>query len=156
MLMAVLVGGVLLHRTRWGAAVYAIGGDARAAELMGLAVSRTVVSIYAVSSLCGALAGIALSFYTTAGNPLAAQGLELDAIAAVVIGGALLSGGSGRVAGSFLGVLIQGLILLYITFDGRISSWWTRITIGALLFAFVGFQKLMSEWSARNALGSKP
>jgi simple sugar transport system permease protein len=73
-----------------------------------------------------------------------------------VIGGALLSGGLGSMAGSFLGVLIQGLILLYITFDGQISSWWTKISIGALLFAFVGFQKLMGGWSARSATSASP
>ncbi len=69
-----------------------------------------------------------------------------------MIGGALLSGGSGRMVGTLLGVMIQGLILLYITFDGRISSWWTKILIGGLLFAFVGFQKLMGGWAARETV----
>lgn len=151
MLAAFLVGGVALHRTPWGASVFAMGGDARAAELMGLRVGRTTVSVYAASAFCAALAGVALSFYTAAGYPLAAQGAELDAIAAVVIGGALLAGGSGHMAGSFLGVLIQGLILLYITFDGRLSSWWTKIAIGLLLFGFVGLQRIMSSWASREA-----
>jgi galactofuranose transport system permease protein len=152
MLAMFAVGGLLLHRTTWGATVFAIGGDARSAELMGLPVGRTLVSVYAFSGFCASLAGVALSFYTSAGYPLAAQGAELDAIAAVVIGGALLTGGAGSMAGSFLGVLIQGLILLYITFDGRISSWWTKIAIGALLFGFVGFQKFMARWTSREAL----
>ncbi len=148
MLAVVLAGGLLLHRTPWGATVFAIGGDRRAAELMGLPVRLTTLSVYALSAACAAIAGIALSLYTGAANPLAVQGMELDAIAAVVIGGALLSGGSGRMSGTLLGVMIQGLILLYITFDGRISSWWTKIFIGGLLFAFVAFQKLMSRWTA--------
>jgi simple sugar transport system permease protein len=151
MLATFAAGGVMLHRTPWGAAVFAIGGDAKAAELMGLRVGRTTVSVYAFSGFCAALAGVALSVYTAAGYPLAAQGVELDAIAAVVIGGALLTGGSGRMAGSFLGVLIQGLILLYITFDGRLSSWWTKIAVGVLLFGFVGLQKLMGIWASREA-----
>jgi galactofuranose transport system permease protein len=150
MLAAFAVGGLALHRTTWGTAVFAMGGDARSAELMGLAVGRTTVSVYALSAVCAALAGIALAFYTGAGYPLAAQGAELDVIAAVVIGGALLTGGSGRMSGSLLGVLIQGLILLYITFDGGISSWWTKIAIGVLLFGFIGIQKLMGGWPPRE------
>ena len=152
MLGAFAAVGLLLHRTPWGATVFAIGGDRRAAELMGLPVASTTVSIYALSAACASIAGIALTFYTGAGNPLGVQGLELDAIAATVIGGALLSGGSGRMVGTLLGVMIKGLILLYITFDGRISSWWTKILIGGLLFAFVGFQKLMSGWAARETV----
>ena len=152
LMLAVFVGGgLLLHRTPWGAAVFAIGGDARSAGMMGVNVGRTTVSIYALSGLCASLGGIALSVYTGAGYPLAAQGSELDAIAAVVIGGALLSGGQGQMAGSFLGVLIQGLILLYITFDGTLSSWWAKITIGALLFVFIAFQKVVGGWTTKEA-----
>jgi ribose/xylose/arabinose/galactoside ABC-type transport system permease subunit len=151
MLGSFLAGGLLLHRTAWGTTAFAMGGDARSAELMGLPVARTTVSIYAFSALCAGLAGIALSLYTGAGYPLAAQGVELDAIAAVVIGGVLLSGGAGRMAGSFLGVLILSLIFLFITFDGRISSWWTRISIGILLFGFIALQKLMGNLAAREA-----
>jgi ribose/xylose/arabinose/galactoside ABC-type transport system permease subunit len=153
MLTAFVLGGVLLHRTAWGATVFAIGGDPRSAELMGLPVARTTVSIYAFSAFCASVAGVALSLYTGAGYPLAAQGSELDAIAAVVIGGALLSGGHGRMAGSFLGVLIQGLILLYITFDGALSSWWAKISIGALLFAFIALQRAMATWGTKEAMG---
>lgn len=143
--------GVLLHRTPWGAAVFAVGGDARSAQMMGVKLGRTTVSVYALSGFCAALAGIGLTLYTGAGYPLAAQGAELDAIAAVIIGGALLSGGHGRMAGSFLGVLIQGLILLYITFDGTLSSWWAKITVGALLFVFVAFQKVVGAWGSKEA-----
>lgn len=79
---------------------------------------------------------------------LAASGVELDAIAAVVIGGTLLTG----VLGTFFGVLIQGLIQTYITFDGTLSSWWTKIVIGILLFAFIVLQKGLSAfWVAKRA-----
>lgn len=152
MLAMFLVGGLLLHQTAWGASVFAIGGDARSAVLMGLPAERTTISIYAFSAFCASVAGIALSLYTGAGYPLAAEGSELDAIAAVVIGGALLSGGYGGMAGSFLGVLIQGLILLYITFDGSLSSWWAKISVGGLLFAFIAFQRLVSSWRSKGAL----
>ncbi len=67
--------------------------------------------------------------------------MELDAIASVVIGGTLLTGGAGLVAGTFVGILIQGLIQTYIVFDGTLSSWWTKIAIGILLFLFIALQR---------------
>ena len=76
-------------------------------------------------------------------QPALGQGYELDAIAAVVIGGTLLSGGVGTVFGSLFGVLIQGLIQTYINFDGTLSSWWTKIIIGLLLFCFIALQRLL-------------
>ena len=69
--------------------------------------------------------------------------MELDAIAAVVIGGTLLTGGYGFMVGTFVGVLIQGLIQTYISFDGTLSSWWTKIVMGVLLFAFIVLQQGM-------------
>ena len=141
MIAVFIGGGVLLHGTRFGTNVFAIGGDARAAARMGAPVARTTIGIYAFSSCMAALAGIVFSLYTGAGYPLAAMGIELDAIAAVVIGGTLLAGGYGGVIGSLFGVLIQGLIITYITFDGTLSSWWTKIATGALLFSFIVLQK---------------
>ncbi|THD78534.1 MAG: sugar ABC transporter permease YjfF [Phenylobacterium sp.] len=145
MAAAFLAGGVLLHATRFGNSVFAIGGDRRSAELMGVPVGRTTVLVYAISGGCAALAGVVISIYTRAGNPLTGVGVELDAIAAVVIGGALLSGGVGTMLGALVGVLIQGLILTYIDFDGSLSSWWSKIATGALLFAFIGLQKLIVQ-----------
>jgi simple sugar transport system permease protein len=72
------------------------------------------------------------------------QGVELDAIAAVVIGGTVLTGGYGYVAGALSGVLVLGLIQTLIAFDGTLSSWWTKIVIGALLFVFCAVQRLLS------------
>lgn len=148
------LGGLLLHATRFGASVFAVGGDRRSAELMGAPIGRTTVLVYAFSGLMAGLAGIAFSLYTQAGYSLATVGVELDAIAAVVIGGALLSGGAGGMLGSLFGVLIQGLILTYITFDGSLSSWWARIVIGALLFVFIGLQKLIMAGSAARPAGT--
>lgn len=153
MLAAFAGGALLLHMTRFGASVFAIGGDRRAAELMGAPVARTTVAVYAFSGLMAGLAGIVFSLYTQAGYSLATVGIELDTIAAVVIGGALLSGGAGTVLGSLLGVLIQGLILTYITFDGSLSSWWARIVIGALLFVFIALQKLITAGAPGQPAG---
>jgi len=130
------------HGTAFGRNVYAVGGNEASAVLMGLPVGRTVVGVYALSGFCAALGGVVFTFYMLSGYGLHAVGLELDAIAAVVIGGTLLAGGIGLVAGTLSGVLVLGLIQTLITFDGTLSSWWTRIVIGALLFAFCLLQRL--------------
>ena len=100
--------------------------------------------MYALSGFCAALGGVLYSVYTLSGYSLHATGLELDAIAAVVIGGTLLSGGSGRVVGTLFGVLLLGQIQTLIAFDGSLSSWWTRIIVGALLLVFCLLQRLLA------------
>ncbi len=141
--LGVVAAGVLVaHFTQFGRTVYAIGGSLQSAVLMGLPVRSTLVGIYALSGFCSALAGVVFTFYMLSGYGLHAVGLELDAIAAVVIGGTLLSGGFGYVFGTLFGVLMLGLIQTLIMFDGTLSSWWTRIAIGALLFAFCLLQRL--------------
>lgn len=155
-----LIGGIMLlvfaagifvaQRTRFGTNVYALGGGPQTARLMGVPVGRTTIQIYALSGFLAGLSGIVFSLYTSAGYSLAAVGVELDAIAAVVIGGTLLTGGAGFVAGTLIGILIQGLIQTYITFDGTLSSWWTKILIGLLLFAFILMQKAILFLSSLN------
>jgi simple sugar transport system permease protein len=152
MLLVVIAGSVLAHRTRFGMNVYAIGGGAQTAALMGVPLARTTMAIYALSGLLAGLAGIVFSIYTSAGYSLATVGVELDAIAAVVIGGTLLTGGSGFVAGTLIGVLIMGLIQTYIVFDGSLSSWWTKILIGMLLFAFIVLQKGLVWTTAKRRI----
>ncbi|HHQ6631384.1 TPA: galactofuranose ABC transporter, permease protein YjfF [Serratia fonticola] len=157
MLLVVAMGMILAHRTRFGHNVYAIGGNPVSAGLMGVPVRRTTIQIYMLSSTLAALSGIIFSLYTSAGYALAASGVELDAIAAVVIGGTLLTGGVGTILGTLFGVLIQGLIQSYITFDGSLSSWWTKIVIGILLFCFIGLQKAMSAfWQTRRVKPRHP
>ena len=135
------IGTWLAHATEFGRTVYAIGGSEPSALLMGLPVARTTVLVYTLSGFCSALAGVVFTFYMLSGYGLHAVGMELDAIAAVVIGGTLLSGGVGYVAGTLFGVLILGIIQTLIAFDGTLSSWWTRIVIGALLFVFCLLQR---------------
>jgi simple sugar transport system permease protein len=135
-------GALLAGATPFGRAVYAIGGSESSARLMGLPVDATVVRVYALSGFCAALAGVVYMLYMLSGYSQHALGLELDAIAAVVIGGTLLAGGSGYVLGTLLGVLVLGLIQTLIVFDGELSSWWTRIVIGALLLAFCLLQRV--------------
>ena len=135
---------VTLHYTRFGRTVYAIGGSDQSAMLMGLPVARTKVLVYVISGTCAGLGGLLFAIFSRSGYSLTGVGMELDAIAAVVIGGTLLTGGSGFVLGSVLGVLVLGLIQTIITFEGTLSSWWTRIVIGALLLIFVVLQRLLA------------
>jgi galactofuranose transport system permease protein len=139
------------HSTQFGRTVYAIGGNENSAVLMGLPVRSTLIGVYTLSGFCSTLAGVVFTFYTLSGYGLHAVGLELDAIAAVVIGGTLLSGGIGYVAGTLVGVLMLGIIQTLITFDGSLSSWWTKIIIGALLFVFCLLQRLFEARRAPTA-----
>ncbi len=151
-LIAVAAAIYLAHFTRFGRCVYAIGGNEYSALLMGLPVGRTKVLVYAFSGFCSALAGVVFTFYMLSGYGLHALGLELDTIAAVVIGGTLLTGGVGFVFGTFLGVMLQGIIQTIISFEGTLSSWWTKIVIGILLLLFILLQRLLSaRGEARDA-----
>jgi simple sugar transport system permease protein len=141
--VVVAAGNWLAHATPFGRTVYAVGGDEAAARLMGLRVDRTVVGVYLLSGFCSALAGVVMTLYMLSGYSLHGSGLELDAIAAVVIGGTLLRGGIGYVSGTFVGVMILGIIQTLISFDGTLSSWWTKIVAGALLLAFCLLQRLL-------------
>ncbi|MFL6115442.1 MAG: galactofuranose ABC transporter, permease protein YjfF [Catenulispora sp.] len=144
-LVVLAVAVYALHQTRFGRRVYALGGSEQSALLMGVPVRRTKIAVYTVSGLCSAFAGLLFTLYIQSGDPLHALGLELDAIAAVVIGGTLLTGGSGYVVGTLLGVLVLGLIKTLISFEGTLSSWWTKVVTGALLLAFILLQRVLAR-----------
>jgi ribose/xylose/arabinose/galactoside ABC-type transport system permease subunit len=150
-LAVVLAGMRVAHSTEFGRTVYAIGGGEPSARLMGLSVASTKVGVYLLSGLCAALGGVVMTFYMLSGYSLHAVGLELDAIAAVVIGGTLLSGGVGYVAGTLFGVLILGIIQTLIAFDGTLSSWWTKIVVGVLLLLFCLLQRLFEARTRKAA-----
>ncbi len=141
-LVVVAVGAYVLHKTRFGRTVYAVGGNRQSAQLMGLDAARANVSVYAISGLCAAIAGLLLAVQKLSGYSLNGIGLELDAIAAAVIGGVLLSGGVGFVLGSVVGVLVLGTIQTFVT-AANLDSYWTRIMTGALLLVFVLVQRLV-------------
>jgi len=144
-----VVAVVVAHYTKFGRYVYAVGGDEHSAKLMGLPVDRTKIASYTISGFCSALAGVVYTFYMPSGNPASCVGLELDAIAAVVIGGTLLSGGAGFMAGTLMGVLILGLIQTLITFHGNLNTWWTKIVVGVLVLLFILLQNVISLVSGR-------
>ncbi|MET9517326.1 substrate-binding domain-containing protein [Streptomyces sp. NPDC002994] len=127
-----LVTALILGRTYIGRSMYAIGGNEEAARLSGLRVKRQKLVIYALSGLFAAVAGIVLASRLVSAQPQAAQGYELDAIAAVVIGGASLAGGVGKASGTLIGALIlavlrNGLNLL------SVSAFWQQVVIGVVI-----------------------
>jgi len=147
---AVILGAWAGKNTLFGRTIYAIGGSKSSAILMGLRVDRTLIKAYALSGFCSALGGLLFAIYTGSGNATAGTGMELDAIAAVVIGGTLLSGGYGSVLGSFVGTLILGVIQTAIVF-WNINSWWTKIAVGGLLLVFMLLQRGLVKLSTKSS-----
>ena len=151
-LSTVAIAFFVLHYTRFGRTVYAIGGSEQSAVLMGLTVPRTKIAVYVISGFCASLGGMLFTFDSVqSGNPLHAIGMELDAIAAVAIGGTLLTGGYGFVLGSLLGVLVIGTISSIIRFSGNLNSGWTRISSGLLVLAFIVMQRVITLGRDRRA-----
>jgi galactofuranose transport system permease protein len=146
-LVAVLVvlGIILLARTRFGHAVYAVGGSQDAASLMGIAVRRTQVTVYIMSGLLAGLAGAINAAKLGSGVTVLGSGMELDAISAVVIGGTLLTGGAGTVAGTIAGVLLLGVIQNMINQIGNVQSNWQQVISGAFLAVVVVAQTYLAR-----------
>jgi ribose/xylose/arabinose/galactoside ABC-type transport system permease subunit len=140
--LLLLVAIYLSFFTRFGRTIYALGNNEQSAVLMGLPAGRTKIIVYSFSGFCASLAGIVWSVSLLSGYGQYAPSMELDAIAAVVIGGTLLTGGVGNVIGTLFGVLITGTIISILQFNGTLSSWWTRIVIGVLTLVFIGIQSL--------------
>ncbi|TFC90534.1 ABC transporter permease [Cryobacterium sinapicolor] len=141
LVLAALAASFLLNRTVIGRSMYAVGGNAEAARLSGLPVKRILVTVFALAGLFAALAGLLLAGRLDSAQPQAAAGYELDAIAAVVIGGASLAGGLGKISGTFVGALVlvvirNGLNLLNVT------SFWQQVVIGLVIALAVGIDVL--------------
>ena len=144
-LLAFLVGAAVLRYTPWGRRVLAVGGNVDAARLMGLPVARTTFSVYVVSGALAGCAGVFLGSQNGSVDTAAGQGWELSAIAAVVVGGTLLTGGVGSVLSSLVGVLLLQLIFNLIVFENgkgaiSISSYWESVIRGAFLLVVVLLQ----------------
>jgi len=140
-----LLAFYLAHFTRFGRTIYAIGGNQQSARLMGLPVNRTLLQVYTFNGFCSAMAGLSFCLFVSSGHGLYAPGFELDVIASVVIGGTLLSGGSGYVVGTLFGVMVLAITQALIQFIGSLSSWWTKIVIGVLMLSFIGVQAVLAN-----------
>jgi ribose transport system permease protein len=141
MLVMGAIGWFILNRLSIGRAMYAVGGNLEAARLSGIPVKRVLVTVYALSGVFAAVAGLVLSGRLASAQPQAATGYELDAIAAVVIGGASLAGGVGKISGTLIGALVlavirNGLNLL------NVSAFWQQVIIGLVIAVAVGIDVL--------------
>ncbi len=145
MFAAFAIGAAVLRYTAFGRQVLAVGGNVDAARLMGLPVSRVTISVYVLSGALSGCAGVLLASQTGSVDTAAGQGWELSAIAAVVVGGTLLSGGIGSVLSTLVGVLLLQLIFNLIVFENgehvlNISSYWESVIRGAFLLVVVLLQ----------------
>ena len=138
------LGGLVLRGTRFGQTVFAVGGAEQSAVLMGLPVARTKVVVYTASGLLAGFAGVLTAAYLQSGVTVIGVGTELDAIAAVVIGGTLLTGGAGTVAGTAVGVLLRNVIANIINQIGGLDSNIQSVISGAFLLVVVVVQRLVS------------
>ncbi len=132
MVVIALIGVLVLRRTAYGRWLYASGGNERAAELSGVPVKAVQISVYMLSGICAAAAGLILSSQLTSAGPTAGVSYELTAIAAVVIGGAALTGGRGTIRGTLLGAFVIGFLSDGLVIIG-ISSYWQTVFTGAVI-----------------------
>jgi ribose/xylose/arabinose/galactoside ABC-type transport system permease subunit len=137
---AVLISILVARYTGLGRYIFAVGGNEEAAKMMGLNVNRVKIAAYTISGMFAGLAGVILTSRLGAGQPVAAEGWEMTAIAGVVIGGTLLTGGVGKFSGTFFGVLIIGIITNMFNMQGNINTWWQNVIMGAVLLTVVVLQ----------------
>lgn len=145
MIVGIIGAGVIMRRTAYGMRVYAVGGNRAAAEIAGVPARRTLFSVYAISGVLAGISGVMLASRVISGPPNLGQGYELDAIAAVVIGGASLMGGRGTIWGTALGLLLiqtlnNGLDLLLV------PAYWQSVIKGILIVAAVA----VDVWSVNR------
>ena len=145
MIIAYAVGWLVLNYTRFGRHVFAVGDNDEAARLMGLNINRVTILVYTISGLLAGLAGIILASRLNTGSPVEGVGRELDAIASVVVGGTLLTGGKGNLISTLYGVLLLGVIFNIFNLEGQISPWWQLVLRGGILLAVVVLQNRLTR-----------
>jgi ribose/xylose/arabinose/galactoside ABC-type transport system permease subunit len=135
----------MLHRSRLGLHIFAIGNNEEASRLMGVNPNRVKLAVYTFSGLLSGLAGVVLAGRLGAGQPVAAFGWETDAIAATVMGGTFLAGGQGSVFPTLVGVLLLGMMYNLLNLEGTITPWWQLVLRGAFLLLVVLFQQRIAQ-----------
>ena len=149
-LLIFVVIAIIMKYTKFGRSVYAVGGNAQSALMMGLNVRRTKLKAYVLDGLLAGFGGFLFCLNSCSGFVEQAKGMEMDAISSAVIGGTLLSGGVGTPFGTVFGVLIKGTISSLITTQGTLSSWWVRIVLSALLCFFIVLQSIFSSMKKKG------
>lgn len=133
----------LLKKTKLGRSFYAVGGNPQSALMLGINVKRTMFNAHLLCGLLAGIGGFLYLFHTRSGSVQQATGLEMDAIAASIIGGTLLTGGVGNIFGTLFGVLTSGIVLLVVTAIGSQDPWWPQITRAAMLCFFIVLQSII-------------
>lgn len=149
-LIVLVVIFIMLRYTKFGRSLYAVGGSAQSATMMGLNTKLIRMKAYVLSSVLCSIGGICYCLNTMAGSVSQALGLEMDAISSAVIGGTLLTGGVGNVFGTFFGVLINGTISSIVKTNGKLASSWPNILTAALLFVFIVIQSAFAAIRERS------
>ena len=154
-LIVVAVVYFMLKKTKLGRSFYAIGGNQQSALMLGINVKRSRFIAHAISGLLAGIAGFVLMMHTGAGNATNADGGEMNAIAASIIGGTLLTGGVGNVIGTFFGVLILITIKDIVVISGLKDPWWQSITTGAMLCFFILLQSVVLSMRKKSGAPGK-
>ena len=147
--LVVIFGYILLHHTRTGRTIYAIGGSRSSAELMGLPVKRTQYVIYLTSATLASIASIVYTANIRSSINTVGVGWELDAVASVVIGGTIVTGGFGYVLGSVIGALVRSTIDP-LTSDFGVPAEWTTIVVGLMILIFVVLQRAVTAFNKKE------
>jgi len=142
-LIIVFLMFLLLKKTKLGRSFYAVGGNSQSAMMLGINVKRTRFYAHVLCGLLAGIGGFIYLFHTRSGSVQQATGLEMDAIAASIIGGTLLTGGIGNIFGTLFGVLTSGIVLLIVTAIGSQDPWWPQITRAAMLCFFIVLQSVI-------------
>ncbi len=151
MVLLTVVAHIVTRRTPFGRHVYAIGGNERAAELSGVRVSRTKIIVYSISGFCSALVGLIIASQLVAAHPLTGDTFELNAIAAVVLGGTSLAGGRGSMGGTLIGAFVIGVLNDGLVMMG-VSSFWQKVIKGAVIVFAVIIDQVQARMQERIAL----
>lgn len=149
-LAAYIAGAMVINHTAFGRHVLAVGGGTEASRLMGLPVDRTIFIVYMISGATAGMAGVILASQFGAGQPIEGIGWELFAIASVVVGGTLLTGGKGSIGGTLAGALLLGIIFTILNFENgmgwiSLSAYWQSVVRGLFLFVVVVLQAKLSK-----------
>lgn len=138
--LLLIIGIFVLKFTRFGRHIYAVGGNEEAARMMGIGVNRVKWMAYIISGLMAAVSGLVMTSRLGSGQFTAGNGWEMYAIASTVIGGTLITGGKGKLGGTFFGVLILGIMRQIFNLQGNLNTWWQNIATGVILLVVVIIQ----------------
>lgn len=150
MIILIVIFSVLLGKTKFGTYIYAVGGNRESAHLSGVPIKRVEIAVYTISGFLAAFAGLVLSSRMFSGQPASGAGYEMDAIAACVLGGISMSGGTGRISGTVIGAIVIGIISNGLNLMG-VSSFWQLVVKGAIILVAILIDSQKGRFTAKQA-----